>query len=249
MLSCFKYYSLLVDGDFSVLHSLGKHERRKVLAGLSNLSKFLGCYGRFKMLKELSGVSWGRVESFEVFNRIYNNNSGDVVNWVLKMKEKLPFKFYFPIVFQALTGVRPQEAVISLNLIVEKGLDGYFNLELSTLEHFRFPELFLRKTKNLFISFITPKLLDYLKNWNKQVSWDAFRCKLKRRGLGVKLQELRSYYATLLREHGIPKESVDLIQGRISKDVFTRFYYKPYLHQLKEKVLETIKPLEQKFLN
>jgi len=77
---------------------------------------------------------------------------------------------------------------------------------------------------------------------------ERFKDEIKRRKLGVRLQELRSYYATLLRENGISKESIDLTQGRISKDVFTRFYYRPYLQQLKDRVLEAVQTLEDKLL-
>jgi intergrase/recombinase len=42
----------------------------------------------------------------------------------------------------------------------------------------------------------------------------------------VKIKELRSYYATYLRQHGILAEYIDLLQGRIQKSVFARHYLK-----------------------
>lgn len=48
--------------------------------------------------------------------------------------------------------------------------------------------------------------------------------------------ELRSYFATYLRQHGILAEYIDLLQGRIPKSVFARHYLK----------IESIKELVQK---
>ncbi len=53
-----KYHRLLIEG-FGELHGFSKSKRRMVLEALANLLKFLGCYDRFKMLKEKSEVKWG----------------------------------------------------------------------------------------------------------------------------------------------------------------------------------------------
>ena len=183
------------------------------------------------------------LNSFETFLRMYNC-SHDALKWVLEVKEKLLYYHYFPICFQALTGLRPTEAISSLNLIAVKGLDEYYNREYEVLEHFRYPNVFLRGTKNAFISIVSENLLERLKEWRYKTSYNMIKLALKRRGFKLQLQELRVYYATFLRQKNIPKESIDLIQGRIPRDVFVRFYYKPNILQLKNQVLEAIKTLE-----
>ena len=52
----------------------------------------------------------------------------------------------------------------------------------------------------------------------------------------MRIKELRSYFATYLRQHGILAEYIDLLQGRIPKSVFARHYLK----------LDSIKDLVQK---
>ncbi|MEM3714327.1 MAG: integrase [Nitrososphaeria archaeon] len=241
-----KYYRLLDDG-FDLLHTFSKDKCRHVLSALANLSKFCGCYDRFKLLKEKSGLKWGHENSFEAFLRIYKSNN-DALKWALRLKESIPYYYYFPICFLALTGLRPIEAINSLNLVSAKGLEDYYNPEVGVLEHFRFPSVFLRGTKNAFISIISDSLLEKLGKWHYSITYNMLRLALKRRNYNLQLQELRIYYATYLRQKGIPKESIDFIQGRISKDVFVRFYYKPHIIQLKKQVLEVIAQLEDQLL-
>jgi len=58
------------------------------------------------------------------------------------------------------------------------------------------------------------------------VSYSAIRKRLARNRLNLRIKELRSYYATYLRQHGILAEYIDLLQGRIPKSVFARHYLK-----------------------
>ena len=66
--------------------------------------------------------------------------------------------------FEIATGLRLDEAIQSYRLIVtlsEQGkLDTYYNAERGVLEHFRFRELFIRKTKKAFMSFASKELIE-----------------------------------------------------------------------------------------
>lgn len=57
-----------------------------------------------------------------------------------------------------LIGLRPAEVCESVSLIC-KSTDKYYNPERQALEHFKFPEIFLRQTKKAYISFVTPEML------------------------------------------------------------------------------------------
>ena len=55
--------------------------------------------------------------------------------------------------FACLTGLRPAEAVESVRLINDKeAFPKYYNPKPQALEHFRFPDIFLRQTKKAYIS-------------------------------------------------------------------------------------------------
>jgi len=66
--------------------------------------------------------------------------------------------------FMAITGLRLVEAIESYNLIIKLAKEGklneYYNEEKEALEHFRFKEIFLRKSKKAFVSFIPKELIE-----------------------------------------------------------------------------------------
>lgn len=68
-------------------------------------------------------------------------------------------------------------------------------------------------------------------------------------GISMKLQDLRSNYATILREAGIASEAIDMLQGRIPVNIFTRYYYKPALNELIVRVKKALEPLEAELLS
>jgi hypothetical protein len=71
--------------------------------------------------------------------------------------------------FACLIGLRPSEVCESVRLIC-KSTDKspgsqttrYYNPERQALEHFRFPEIFLRQTKKAYISFVTAEMIEPL---------------------------------------------------------------------------------------
>jgi intergrase/recombinase len=123
----------------------------------------------------------------------------------------------------------------------------YLNPEFYMLEHFKYKELFLRKSKNAYISFITPELLDLVQSTKPDISYEGIQSSLRRRDLAVRTKELRKLFATSLREQ-LPQELVDLVQGRVAQSVFLRFYYKPLLSDVREKVLKAMTPLQNELL-
>lgn len=71
---------------------------------------------------------------------------------------------------------------------------------------------------------------------------------LQQRNLRIRTKDLRHLYATRMREH-IPGEMIDLIQGRIGESVFLRYYYEPFLKEIREKVLKAAEPFTMKLLS
>jgi len=170
----------------------------------------------------------------------------------LRVVKKVPKGYALALAFQRLTGVRPQEAIQSLHLIsklqAEEKLGDYYDTELNMLQHFKYESLFLRRTKNVFISFVSPELMKVALAISKLPTWDALTGVINRRKLGRKMDLLRKDFATSLRHKGIPRESIDIIQGRISADVFSQHYYRPSLKVLCNQVLGSLRPLEEELL-
>ena len=59
----------------------------------------------------------------------------------------------------------------------------------------------------------------------------------------------RDYYGTFMVRHGLIKEEVDLLQGRITKSIFVRHYWSPAIKELKLRVFKALEELEQTALS
>jgi intergrase/recombinase len=61
--------------------------------------------------------------------------------------------------------------------------------------------------------------------------------------------DLRIFFATFMVRHGLIKEEVDLLQGRISKSIFVRHYWSPAISERKNRVFKALEELEQTVLS
>jgi len=236
----------------SEISVMSKGKRKMVMSALSNLSKFLGCYQHWKTIMSEHGLKWETHTSFDTFLSILNSNITASKKWLIEAVEVLPAKYSSVLIFDALTGLRPNEACQSTKMMVElseeKQLNQYLDQGLMMLQHFRFRDTFLRKNKNAYISFISEDLLNLILEAKPKVSYNALSNALRRRKMKRRIKELRKLHGTLLRDY-IPKEAVDLLQGRISQGIFMKFYYKPFLQQIREKSLIALQPLQKELLS
>jgi intergrase/recombinase len=150
--------------------------------------------------------------------------------------------------FSLLTGLRVSEALQSFNLIIQlnKGnkLKEYYDEELNVLQHFKFKELFIRNTKNAFISFLQKSTIEKICSC-EALTYFQIRKRLYRNQIRTRINELRDYFGTFMLRHGLLKQEVDLLQGRIPIDVFIRHYWSPNLKDLRDRTLEATKQLEE----
>ena len=247
-----KYHHVLRNPrEICEISVLPRDTRRLAMSALANLSKYLGCYEDWKALAKNAGLRWEKKASLDVVLDIMNTNLQDCWTWLKQVVTRIPRKFGCVLVFTALTGLRPREATKSTKLISDlyeiERLDDYLNRELLILEHFRYSDLFLRRCKNAYISFITPELLELVLTHKPKIKYSGLDTRINRLGFPTKTRQLRKYYATMLREH-LPTEAIDLLQGRINRSVFLRYYYKPFLEDIRTKTMKGIKPLQQELL-
>jgi intergrase/recombinase len=167
----------------------------------------------------------------------------DVLDWVNAVTGFLDDSKTALVEFAAMTGVRAGEAVKAFNLAIELNQAGrlgdYYNRELRSLEHFKYPELFLRRTKNVFFSFVPASVIQRLTACDT-VSYSTLRKHVRKHGLKMRLHELRNYYSTFLVHHGMIREEVDLLQGRIGQSIFMRHYFSPDIESLRDRVLRAV---------
>jgi len=142
--------------------------------------------------------------------------------------------------FLAMTGLRPGEAVMAFNLIIKLGADGrlteYYNQKMQCLEHYKHRELFLRRTKNCYISFVSEALMSKIM-MATPIKYNRLQCCLKRRDVPLQLKQLRSHHNSYLRKSGVMSELVDILAGRVPKSVFVRHYLGADMDEFSRQVL------------
>jgi len=238
----------LLNGNLRDIDTISPTTKNNTVKSLIVLSKFLGIHQEFKSKLQDYGVKLVRPDVFASFLRIYNNHNSDLLKWyaetglVLRENEKLLFKFLL------CTGVRKEEGITSFNKIIElskqSNLSIYYNDEFGVLQHFVFKELFLRNTKNLYVSIVEkPLVLEIAKS--EPLTYEQVRKRLVRHGLKLRINELRDYFGSFMVRHNLIKEEVDLLQGRIPPSIFLRHYWSPSFKELRDRTLRAIIELTQ----
>jgi hypothetical protein len=91
-----------------------------------------------------------------------------MIQWVKQAIATLPDNVAAVLRYNVLTGLRPVEVLQSIRLLLltennnhlgAPGRQQYYNESKQCLEHFRFPDIFIRHTKCAYISFISKEQL------------------------------------------------------------------------------------------
>jgi len=233
----------------SMLETFSDSKKNNILKSLIAFSKFHGFYQQFKERIKNYGVTWSQSSSIDSFFRIMNSSSSDVLAWFSKSIEALDDdKLSTYLRFVLMSGMRKTEAIDSFNLLIrldkERRVNDYYNEELESIEHFKYPAMFFRNTKNVFFTIMPRDVVLQIVQCDP-ITYEMLRKRLYRRGMSVRLRDLRDYYATFMVRHGLIKEEVDLLQGRISKSVFVRHYWSPAINELKNRVFKALEELKQ----
>jgi hypothetical protein len=163
-----KFYQCLLGRDLKPLLELGKDQCAHCMNALSSLSKFLGMHDEFSGLIKKYGLKWSVRSDDVIIARFTKSlNRLDVFDWIKQVKASCVDLRDF-MDFMATNGLRFDEAVESYNLIIklsrEDRLKEYYKSEGEVLEHFRFKEIFLRRTKKAFISFVPRELIERIQD-------------------------------------------------------------------------------------
>jgi len=236
-----RYWVLLAKGDLSDLLTLSRDKRRHVLAALAALSRFLGKYDEFKALKEKYGL---KIESnVKIAFQMDDSSLRELCDWIIKARNALgEYAAYIDLLLA--TGMRPREAITCYNLIIklnaEGRLDGYYRE--GWLEHFRFENLFCRRSKNVYVSYAPPEVVTSVTR-SKPISSSKVKHALENAGLEIKLKHIRKLWASYMTRH-LTEPEINLLQGRVGKSVFMAHYFNPsYLIDLKSRLERGVKGL------
>jgi Archaeal phage integrase len=207
------------------------------MKALAALSKYVGCYDKWKNIINRYQLKWSTEDTLETFNDVMMNNEQNytsMIEWLKNCCSKLSSSYSNILLFNTLTGLRPDEACKAIQ-IIHKQEDSYVRKDLMILEHYKFPEIFIRRTKKAYISVLTDSILDLAKQASS-CGYNALRLAVKRKKLDMNMAYCRKIFATYLRTHSIEQDVIDLLQGRAPKSVFARHYFRPNFREEKEKV-------------
>ena len=174
----------------------------------------------------------------DAFTSIIDNqhNFTAMLNWLKDTCSKIPKPYTDVLVFDTLTGLRPDESCQSIALL-QSGADKYLNRESMVLEHYKHPDIFIRRTKKAYVSIVDENTLALAKGAHNG-GYNALRLKVKHSGLDMNMAYCRKIFSTYLRMNGIESELIDLLQGRIPKTVFARHYFRPDFDKDVQRVLQ-----------
>jgi intergrase/recombinase len=241
---------VLDTGDASTLSTklTGRRRAKEIaLVAIANYAKFTGRYDKFQELRRRYNLKWSRTDSMQALQRFFSedNSLERMIELVRDMAQKLPPHMGDIIRFGTITGLRASEVIESARLIKCGLSPQYYNPDGQALEHFRFPDIFLRQTKKAYISFLSTDMYDYFtKNLGKPTTLNSITLACRRRGIKMNMHLTRKIFASWLRKEGIQPEIVDLLQGRVSQSILTRHYLAPS-QSMKDDVLQALEKLQQ----
>src|SRR5215216_5589273 len=120
----------------------------------------------------------------------------------------------------------------------------YYNPEQKVLQHYRFPNIFIRRTKAIYISVVDDSIVEIAKKIGKPPTPNALKIQCMRRCLNMRLKYCRKIYASWLHRCGVSDSLIDMLQGRIGKNIFLRQYLTPSSSN-KTEVLKALEKLQQ----
>lgn len=244
-----KFAYVLDTGDATpIMTKVKPLSQKHVLSALANLSRYQGRYEYWNQIRRNYNLHWVKADSITHFERFFNEQLTleTMLQRIREMIARIPTSMGQIVKFGTLVGARASEVIECVKLINNpEAFPRYYNRERQALEHFRFPDIFLRETKKCYISFVTDDVLNIVKNIEKvPSSRNAIGKVCQRRGIKTDMHLTRKIFASWLRKEGIQPEIIDLLQGRVSSSILVKHYLVPS-SSLKDQVLDAVKLLQK----
>jgi hypothetical protein len=162
-----QYGSVLFSNDMnfhiSGILQLPPNKRIHIMKSLSCLAKFTGYSNQWRELRQQYQLSWSTgTEKIDAFTRFFDSEKSldMLLTWLKEALHVLPPKYSNLLLFSTLTGMRGSECVESVRLIKSVTTSNrYYNPERQILQHYLFPQLFIRRTKAIYISVVNDDIV------------------------------------------------------------------------------------------
>ena len=139
-----KYYHVLTEANAQELLILSNDKRIHAMKALAALSKYFGCYDLWKSIIERYQLKWSNEDAVQVFQNITNadHDFSSMVKWLKDALTKLPQSYGNILLFNVLTGLRPEEIIQSIKILHNNEPNNYLK-DNTVLEHYKYPSILL----------------------------------------------------------------------------------------------------------
>jgi hypothetical protein len=162
---------VLQSGNAASLLQLSPDKRIHAMKALSCLARFTGCQDTWRQIRQSYGMTWTTgTEKLDAFSRFFDDGKSldSMLQWLREAISQLPAQYSRFFLFCALTGLRASECVAAIKLIKSPNdFKVYYNEDKQCLEHFRFANLFIRRTKAAYISLVDLSIIEIAQNIDK----------------------------------------------------------------------------------
>ena len=142
------------------------------MKALSCLAKYTGRCDQLLQLRQCYNLKWSTgTEKLDAFERFFDDNKtlDAMLQWLRQVVQQMPKPYSNFFAFCTLTGLRASECVSCIRLINEPdSFRTYYNEGRQCFEHFRFPDIFIRRTKAAYVSLVNKQILEIAKNCTAQ---------------------------------------------------------------------------------
>lgn len=250
-----RYVDILVNNNngnaCNALLSARPNTRIHIMKALSCLARYTGRAEQWRQIRQHYQLSWSTgTEKIDAFTRFFDSDKSlDVMlRWLHEAVNALPSQYANLLLFCTLTGMRGTECVEAIRLLANVsqnfGEHSYYNPERQILQHYLFPQIFIRRTKAIYISVVNDEIIGIGHKIGNTPTLKALEHALKRRCLSMRIKYCRKIHASWLHQKGISSDMIDMLQGRISKNIFLRHYLVPS-SDFKDKVLDAMSELQK----
>jgi hypothetical protein len=237
------------------------------MKSLSCLARFTGRAEQWRQIRQQYQLSWSTgTEKIDAFTRFFDSEKSlDVMlQWLREAVNVLPPKYANLLLFCTLTGMRGTECIEAVRLLnrpsvaesvtshqFDKSVTSnklanlnYYDPDRQILQHYLYPNLFIRRTKAIYISIVNDDIIGIAHKIQNTPTLAGLKKAISHSSLNMKIKYCRNIHASYLRQSGIEPEIVNMLQGRIGKDIFLRHYYSPSV-SYRGKVLDAMSELQK----
>jgi hypothetical protein len=164
------------------LLQLSPNKRIHIMKALSALARFTGRSDQWLAIRKRHGLQWSTgTEKIDAFTRFFDSSKDldTMLQWLRQALQVLPADYANFYLFCSLTGLRGSECLEAIRLLSHQSLGisdqvrdvSYYNPEQQVLQHYRFPHLFIRRTKAVYISVVNNSIVAIAQNIRNTPLW------------------------------------------------------------------------------